>query len=393
MEPIDPTEHLKDLNLRQKASLAMAVANQKRYDDLRAEYRKELDALEAKYKQLERPIWEDRCKIVAGEAPLDQLKVEEDKLAEMKDQEAHIPNFWFHVLRNNDTIRALSGLSDADKEAMSYITDVVCEPIPLTEEEIEVEDDDECCCHDPECKCKEDKMEGEGEEKEKEKHKITVQKRGFKVIFKFKEGNPYFPERELTKTYHLMQRPMEDEPEFDGIETVKPTWNEGKNLTRKTVTKTVKSKPKGKGKNKKPVTRKVTEEVPCPSFFNFFTAPEIPKDMSSIEEEEAAELQETLQMELEVGQILCEDVIPRAILFYMGAACGDDDDMGDFEDEDEDEDDVDDDDAEEDEDDEDEDEGDDDDDEDEEGAGDEKKSNDKPADGAKQETPEECKQQ
>jgi len=376
----------------------MAVANQKRYDDLRAEYRKELDALEAKYKKLEVPIFEDRCKIVSGESSLDEIKIDDAaKLEEIKAQEGHLPNFWFHVLRNNDTIRSLSGLNDNDKEAMSYIRDVVCEAVPLTEEEIEISDDeDECCCGDEECKCKKDEEKKDEEKKdeenkEKEKRKITVQKRGFKVIFHFKEGNPYFPERELSKTYHLIQRPMEDEPDFDRIETVQPTWNAGKNLTKKTVTKTIKSK--AKGKNKKPITKKVTEEQPCQSFFNFFNPLDVPKDTSSLEDDEAAELQEAVQMEIEVGQILCEDVIPRAILWYTGVAC-EQDDMDDY---DEDEEDGEGEEGEDDDEDEDE-EGDDDDEIDAE-ADEEEKPIDGENGGAKiggtdnQSTPEECKQQ
>jgi len=395
MEQIDPVEHLKDLNLRQKATLAMAVANQARYDELRAEYRKELDALDAKYKQLEAPIFQDRCKIIAGEQGLDELKIEQEKLDEMKDQEALLPNFWFHTLRNCDTIRTLTGLSDDDKECMSYIRDVVCETLPLVEEEVEVEED-KCCCGDEKCECKEEKKEEEkkdeekkeetkeGEEK-KEKRKVKVQKRGFKVIFYFKEGNPYFPERELSKTFHLVQHPMELEPDFDGIDVVKPTWNAGKNLTVKTVTKTVKSKPKGKGKGKKPVTKKVTEEVPCESFFNFFNALEVPEDPSTLEEEDAAELEQAVQMDLEIGQVLCEEVIPRAILWYTGTACGDED-MDDFDDEDDDDDEGDDDeDGDDDGDDDDEDEDEDDDDNDDDAG--------ESAPSAKQETPEECKQQ
>jgi len=393
MEEIDPSEHMNELNLRQKATVAQAVANQKKYDDLRAEYRKELDALDAKYKALEVPIFQERCKIVGGEVGLEDVKLSPEKLEEMKGQEAHLPNFWFHVLRNNGTIRALCGLSDSDKECMSYISDVVCEAIPLTEEEVEVteDDDDECECE-GECKCKE-KNKPEEEKKvddPKPKKFVTVQKRGFKVIFRFKEGNPYFPETELSKTYHLIQHPMEDEPGFDGIDTVQPTWNEGKNLTKKTVTKTVKSKAKGKGK--KPVTKKVTTEEPCASFFNFFTAPEVPKDMSTLDEEEAAELQSELQTDLEVGQVLCEDVIPRAILWYTGVACedGDDDEFGDFDDEDGDEDGDDDDDDDDDEDDDDEE---DEEDEVDEGDDEEGKGKAKAAGGANQETPEECKQQ
>jgi len=337
IDAIDPVEHLKDLNTRQKATLAMAIANQAKYDALRAEYRKELDALDAKYKLLEIPIFQDRCKIVSGEQDLEGLKVEPEKLEEMKSQEALLPNFWFHVLRNNDTIRGLTGLSDADKECMSYIRDVVCETLPMVEEEREVEED-ECGCEDEECECKkEEKKENTEGEEPKEKHKVKVQKRGFKVVFHFKEGNPYFPERELSKTFHLVQMPMEAEPDYDKIEVVKPTWNAGKNLTVKTVTKTV--KPKGKGKKgKKPAPKKVTTEEPCESFFNFFNTTKVPEDPSTLDEDEAEELEQSLQMELEVGQMLCEEVIPRAVLWYTGAAC-EDEDMGDFDDEDVDDDD------------------------------------------------------
>jgi len=383
LEPINPTEHMDSLNLRQKATVAQAVANQKKYSDLHSEYLKELHALEDKYKKLEAPIFEERSKIVAGEVGLDDVEISEEKRAEMKDQEAHLPNFWFHVLRNNDTIRGLSGLNDNDKEAMSYIRDIVCELLPLVEEEMEVTDDDECCCGDEECKCgkkEEEKKEEKKEEETKEKRKIKVQKRGFKIVFRFKDGNPYFPEKELSKTYHLIQHPMEDEPSYDGIETVKPTWNEGKNLTVKTVTKTIKSKAKGKGK--KPVSRKVSEEVPCQSFFNFFDTPKVP-DPETMDEEEAGELQEALQMDLEVGQVLCEDILPRAILWYTGVACQDEEDFEDYEDEDEDED----------EDDDDENDDDDEDEDDEEDEGEEKEGNKPAGTTTNQETPEECKQQ
>jgi len=304
MEHIDPVEHMKELNARQLATVAQAVVNMSKYNSLRAEYRKELDALEAKYRALEQPIFQERAKIVAGEAGLDGLEMPAEKLEEMKDLESHLPNFWFHVLRNNDTIRSLCGLNDDDKEAMSYISDVVCEALPLHEEEIEVEDEDEddCCCGKEGCECKKEEGKEEEKKEKKEKKKVTVQKRGFKVCFHFKEGNPFFPDRVLSKTYHLIHNPGEEEPEFDKIESEKPHWTEGKNLTVKTVTKTVKSKPKGKGK--KPATKKVTETVPCPSFFNFFNTPDVPEDLTTLEEEEAHELEEELQMELEIGQML-----------------------------------------------------------------------------------------
>jgi len=114
---------------------------------------------------------------------------------------------------------------------------------------------------------------------------------------------------------------MDPDPDFDHIEVTKPTWNAGKNLTVKTVTKTVKVKGKGKGKNKKPVTKKVTSEEPCDSFFNFFSTPEVPEDVSHMDDEEAADIEQAIQMELTLGQTICEDVVPRAVLWYTGAAC------------------------------------------------------------------------
>lgn len=370
MDVINPVEHLESLNDKQKAFLAMAVNNHREYEEVRRKYREELDALNKKYEALEAPIFEERRKIVAGEKSLEEAKVEAEKQAEMAALEGRLPDFWFHTLRNNDMVRQMSGLSDDDKECMSYIRDIVCETLPTTEGEVEVDDcdcGDECCC------------EGEHKEEDKgEKRKIPVQKRGFKITFHFNEGNPFFPERTLTKTYHLIQHPMEPEPIFDSVESDKPTWSEGKNLTVKKVKKVMKGK---KGKKAGP-KKTVTVEEPCESFFNFFNAPEVPKDMSTMSPEEAEMLQQGLEMDVEVGRALTEDIIPRAVLWYTGMARDNDDD--DYDDEDEFDDEGDDDDEDDEDVDEEEDEDDEDDDEDE------------AADGAakpQQETPEECKQQ
>ena len=207
MDVINPVEHLEGLNEKQKAFLALAVNNHREYEEVRRKYREELDALNKKYEALEAPIFEERRKIVAGEKSLEEAKVEAEKQAEMAALEGRLPDFWFHTLRNNDMVRQMSGLSDDDKECMSFIRDIVYETLPTEDGEVEV---DECDCGDEAC---------EGEHKEGEKRKIPVQKRGFKITFHFNEGNPYFPERTLTKTYHLVQHPMEPEPIFDSVES------------------------------------------------------------------------------------------------------------------------------------------------------------------------------
>ena len=156
----------------------------------------------------------------------------------------------------------------------------------------------------------------------------------------------------------------------------KPTWNEGKNLTVEKKIKTMKAGKKGK---KGAATKKIPVEEPCDSFFNFFNPPEMPKDMSELSPDEMEMLHQGLEMDVEVGRALMEDIVPRAVLWYTGMARDHDDDDYDDEDEfdDEEEDDEDEEDDEEDEEDEDEDE------------------EDESADAAAkpQETPEECKQQ
>lgn len=205
-EMIDPVEHLESLNDKQKEFLKLAVKNHEEYEALRRKYRDELDALNKKYEELQKPIFEERRQIVAGEKSLEEAKLEAEKMA----QEGRLPDFWYHVLRNNDMVREMSRLSDRDKDCMKHIRDIVCETLPPKDDVIEVEDcdcDDECCC------------EGEGEHKEGEKRKVPVQRRGFKITFHFDDGNEYFPERTLSKTYHLIQHPLEPEPVFDSVES------------------------------------------------------------------------------------------------------------------------------------------------------------------------------
>lgn len=159
----------------------------------------------------------------------------------------------------------------------------------------------------------------------------------------------------------------------------KPKWAEGKNLTVKKVTKVMKAK-KGKNGGQK---KTITVEEPCESFFNFFNAPEIPKNVDAMSPEDLEMLQQSLEMDVEVGRALMEDIVPRAVLWYTGMARDNDEDDYDDEDEFDDDDEGDDDDEDVDE----EEDEDDEEDEDEE---------DDAADGAakpQQETPEECKQQ
>lgn len=48
-------------------------------------------------------------------------------------------------------------------------------------------------------------------------------KSGYKIILTFAEANPYFPERELSKTFRF-----DEASNATTVEGTAPTWNEGR---------------------------------------------------------------------------------------------------------------------------------------------------------------------
>jgi len=160
-----------------------------------------------------------------------------------------------------------------------------------------------------------------------------AQQKGFTIEFEF-TPNEYFTNTILTKSYELRTGPDEHEPlSYEGPEIVKSKgctiqWNKGKNVTVKMVKKRQKHKNRG-------TIRVVTKEVQTDSFFNFFTPPTVPEELD-------AELEDTdevrmLAADFEIGHMLRDSIVPKAVLYYTGEA-GDEED-GDFDEDEEDEDD------------------------------------------------------
>lgn len=152
----------------------------------------------------------------------------------------------------------------------------------------------------------------------------------YSLFFHFTE-NEFFKQTVLKKWYKLQLTPDEDDPfDFDGPMVVEAKgteieWNEGKNVTKKVVKKKQK-----KGAN---AGRFITKTVRADSFFNFFDPPEVKtKDETNEDEEEDEEEQELLRADFEIGQMIRDQIIPRAVLFYTGEAA-DEDDLFDYEDE------------------------------------------------------------
>lgn len=151
---------------------------------------------------------------------------------------------------------------------------------------------------------------------------------GFTLEFHFSE-NKFFSNSVLTKYYEMRSVVDEKDPfTFEGPEIVKCkgcviNWNKGENVTIKMVSKKQKHKSKGS-------VRTVQKEVQADSFFNFFSPPEIIEGQEPDEETE-----EILAADFEIGEIIRQRLVPRAVLYFTGEALEDDEDYEDEDEEDE----------------------------------------------------------
>jgi hypothetical protein len=149
---------------------------------------------------------------------------------------------------------------------------------------------------------------------------------GFTLRFHF-EPNQYFSNTVIEKYYKLQLTPDAEDPfDYDGpmVTATKGTkidWKPEMNVTQKVVKKKQK---KGSGAG-----RFITKTVKTDSFFNFFDPP-VTEMTEELDETES----ETLRSDFEIGQIIRDQIIPRAVLFFTGEAADEDDfDFGDeFED-------------------------------------------------------------
>jgi nucleosome assembly protein 1-like 1 len=98
----------------------------------------------------------------------------------------------------------------------------------------------------------------------------------------------------------------------------------------------MKKKPRrGAPANAKPQTK--TE--PVPSFFTFFSPPEIPQTAEAVaemDEEEIEGLREEVEGDFEIGMVLRDELVPDALRWFTGEAEQGDDSEDEDEDEDED---------------------------------------------------------
>lgn len=147
----------------------------------------------------------------------------------------------------------------------------------------------------------------------------TKAQTSFKVDFHF-SPNEFFTNTVLSKVYHLENSEDDvDESVLTKTEGTTIDWLPGKNVTEKRITR--------KQRNKRTQeTRTITQMVEDNSFFNFFQSHQIPSEAqwSTMDDKELAELEMIVEAEFEVGCILRDRIIPRALGWYLGIEKDDD---------------------------------------------------------------------
>lgn len=264
-----------------KASLAALKEIQDDHDKIYDEFEKERRALEEKYSELFNPLFDKRS---------DELK------------KGKIPQFWLTAFSNCEMIS--ENLTDKDVAAMRFLTDVTCKEVSTAEAEASASGSS----------------------------KLTAG--SYTLSFKF-DSNPFFSNEVLTKTYIMDD---DDDGELDYSIGCKINWKPGKDLTTKLLKKKIRGGRGGAGKV-------ITKKEPCDSFFNFFSPPSPPADGQELDEEELDSLEEVVGADFELGDTMRNDILARAVLYYLDEVEGDEEEEedkneeGDTEDGDESEDD------------------------------------------------------
>jgi len=260
---------------------------QKEKEEVDEQYQKEKEELEKKYREKWAPFYVKRTGIISGadepawiepEVKEEAKDEKETKKDEIKDDEnvKGIPNFWCEALRHHQDFGEL--IMEQDVSALEFLANISVQYLP------------------------------------EENHSFALE-------FTFKE-NPYFENASLTKTYHLFEHPSYGEIMFDRVDATEVKWKTGKNLTKKSVTKTQGGRGGRRGgKRGGSAPKTITVEEPCPSFFNFFNPDglmlTLPDDEEGFGEEE---MEGMMEFDYELGCTLKDVIVPNAVLWYTGEA-------------------------------------------------------------------------
>eukprot|EP01069_Polyplicarium_translucidae_P002827 Polyplicarium_translucidae@DN2145_c0_g1_i3.p1 len=258
-----PIEELQNLSLneeyrdRETTCLSALKELQKLHFEIEEEYQKEWNALKLKYLLQFRPLYTQRKDALnAGE-----------HMTKAPMGTRNIPGFWLKAMQHHRMVNEMIELHD--EPMLYYLDDIRFEWL---DEQVQT---------------------------------------SFKLIFDFVE-NPYFEDTQLTKTYQ-MEKEESGECVLTSTQGTEIQWHTGKDVTKKKVTKKQRHR-------RTHQTRIVEEMVENDSFFNLFKSNDIPSEeqLSSMEERVVDDLELVVEAEFEIGCVLRDKVIPRAVGWYLG---------------------------------------------------------------------------
>ncbi|KAH9600797.1 Nucleosome assembly protein (NAP) [Trypanosoma melophagium] len=177
-----------------------------------------------------------------------------------------IPDFWLTAMCNTEVFDSM--ITERDRHALSFLQDITLEYV-------------------------------EGDPQ-----------KGAQLNFIF-APNEYFTNTVLSKTFHMSFNEDTGEVEIDTLKSTPIEWTS----PEKNLTIVIKSK-KQRHKSSKSI-RVVKREEKCPSFFDFFTDP-FGEDDDDTDENEDEEEDEKAELQIEAGQLLMEELVPKAAFFYTG---------------------------------------------------------------------------
>jgi len=271
---------------------------QNEWAKLEVKFCEEVHKLEMKYATLAQPIFDKRRDIVKGAVEpsdgdcdwvdddeieearqrIDSLTTEQVDNKNLENAIVGVPGFWLQVFRNIDALSEM--IQEHDEPILRHLDDI--------------------------------------------KVSYNETPPGFTLEFHF-SPNDYFTNTVLTKYYEYEEKPPANILDYEGqqIKLCRGSpinWNKGKNVTVKLVKK--RQKHKGHGQ-----TRVVTKTVQNDSFFTFFSPPTVP---TTPDEELDDETLDLLDADYDIGQLIRDRIINRAVLIFTGEYIDDEDEEDDM---------------------------------------------------------------
>lgn len=261
------------------------------YLALEKDYEKEVQALQKKYAERQKPMLDRRTEVLTRS----------DEGASTSSGTPALKSFWLMALKNHPAFE--DDIEEHDEPVLEYLRDV-------TKDLLDESDTS----------------------------------KGFKITFHFIE-NPYFTNETLVKELHTEEgSPYTGELDVLESKASEIHWKPGKDVTIETVSKKVKG---GGAKKAKQKQKEMVE--PRPSLFrSFFRSlkkdEEFPDDLVDMEDDESEMdpeemLESFLEQQYDMGCALRDQIIPFAVRWYTGEAAPEEDDDEDEEEESEDDDD------------------------------------------------------